>query len=86
MVSTSLPYCHFESTNGSYFSVRSWPINGRQRKRSCSRRRLKSFHALRLHERTYEPIVLRQRKRSRLDIVFLQFKTFGKKRRSINVT
>ena len=38
-----------------------------------------------LHERTYEPIVLRQRKRSRLDIVFLQFKTFGKKRRSINV-
>ena len=39
-----------------------------------------------LHERTYEPIVLRQRKRSRLDIVFLQFKTFGKKRRFINVT
>ena len=38
-----------------------------------------------IHERTYEPIVLRQRKRSRLDIVFLQFKTFGKKRRSINV-
>ena len=31
-----------------------------------------------LHERTYEPIVLRQRKRSRLDIVFLQFKTLGK--------
>ena len=46
MVSTSLPYRHFESTNGSYFSVRSWPINGRQRKRSCSRRHLKSFHAL----------------------------------------
>ena len=31
-----------------------------------------------LHEHTYEPIVLRQRKRSRLDIVFLQFKTLGK--------
>ena len=32
-----------------------------------------------LHERTYEPIILRKRKRSRLDIVFLQFKTFGEK-------
>ena len=64
---TSLTYCHFESTNGSYFSVRSWPINGRQRKRSCSRRRLKSFHALHVSMN------------ARMDVVFLQFKTIGEK-------